>query len=347
MREQAPLISVCIISRGPGPLLNSCLKSLKDQQNPPPFEVLVGSRGTTEIVDDVRRFFPRAIVEVVAQSMPGGGRNSLIARADGELLLFIDDDVETHPELLQRLAHLAEELPDVGVFGGPNLTPYRSSPFQIIQGAVLGSIVTSGPVRRRYGEHPSSDADERSLILCNLAVRRSAMRPFQADLACAEENQLLLELESGGVKMHYDPSLVVYHERRDTPKGFSRQIYKYGYGRGQVLRRNPMSFRPAYLVPSATCVYVALTPALSMIGSWTLAPLAAYGLFVLAGGGKVAFSLKRFRAWAPAAGLIMLVHGCYGWGVLVGLTASTGSRPSRRTEAVIDADARAFETTEV
>ena len=347
MTDTAPLISVCIISRGAGPLLIGCLESLKVQQDPPPFEVLVGSRGTTEIVDDVRCFFPRAIVEEVAHSMPGGGRNSLTSRARGELLLFIDDDVETHPQLLARLAHLAYERPEVGVFGGPNLTPHGSSPFQIIQGAVLGSIVTSGPVRRRYGAHPSSDADERSLILCNLAVRRSAMRPFQADLACAEENQLLLELERCGVKMHYDPSLVVYHERRDTPEGFRRQVYKYGYGRGQVLRRNPKSFRPAYLVPSATCIYLALTPVLLLAGTWTLIPLATYCLFVLAGGAKVAASLRRISAWAPATGLIVLVHACYGWGVLVGLTASTRSRPSRRTEAVIDADARAFETMEV
>ena len=347
MTENAPLISVCIISRGRGPLLGACLQSLKSQQMAPSFEVLVGSKRKTEIEHDVRSFFPDATVEVVVHSLPGGGRNSLIEKARGELLLFIDDDVETHPYLLARLARLADDLPEVGVFGGPNLTPGGSSRFQIIQGAVLGSMVTSGPIRRRYGEHPSGAADERSLILCNLAVRRSTMRPFQTDLACAEENQLLLELENRGVKMHYDPALVVYHERRDTPKGFSRQIYKYGYGRGQVLRRNPKSTRPAYLVPSATLIYVVLSPALSMVGSWTLAPLAAYCLFVLAGGAKVAASLKHISAWATATGLIMLVHGCYGWGVLVGLTASTGSRSSRKTEAVIDAEARALETAEV
>lgn len=347
MTEKMPLISVCIISRGPGPLLRACLKSLQNQHNPPAFEVLVGSRRKTQIEDEVRSFFPDAIIDHAARALPGGGRNSLIARARGELLLFIDDDVEMHPDLLVRLARLAGELPEVGVFGGPNLTPRGSSRFQVIQGAVLGSIVTSGPVRRRYGQHPSGAADERSFILCNLAVRKSAVRPFEADLACAEENQMLLELERHGVNMHYDPKLVVFHERRETPRGFSRQVYKYGYGRGQVLRRNPKSFRWAYVVPSATCAYVALTPALSIAGSWTLAPLAAYCLFVLAGGAKVAYSLKRINAWAPATGLIVLVHGCYGVGVIAGLTAPSGPRPSRRTEAVIDADARAFKATDI
>jgi hypothetical protein len=310
--------------------------------------VLVGSRRKAQIEEEVRRHFPDAVVDDAARSLPGGGRNALIEKARGELLLFIDDDVEVHSELLARLARLAGELPGVGVFGGPNLTPRGSSRFQVIQGAVLGSIVTSGPIRRRYGKHPSGSVDERSLILCNLAVRRSTMRPFQVDLACAEENQMLLDLERHGVEMRYDPDLIVYHERRDTAKGFSRQIYKYGYGRGQVLRRNPRSFRLAYLVPSATCVYVAITPALSnVIGPWALAPLATYCIFVLAGGAKVAYSMRKIGAWAPATALIVLVHACYGVGVMAGLTARAGRRPSRRTTAVIDADARAFETTEI
>jgi GT2 family glycosyltransferase len=347
MTDKMPLISVCIISRGLGPLLTACLQSLTNQHNPPSFEVLVGSRRRSQIEAEVRSYFPDSIVDDAAQSLPGGGRNSLIEKARGELLLFIDDDVVVHPHLLENLARLAGELPEVGVFGGPNLTPGGSTRFQVIQGAVLGSIVTSGPIRRRYGKHPSGAADERSLILCNLAVRRSAMRPFQADLACAEENQMLLELERHGVQMRYDPDLVVYHERRDTLRGFSRQVYKYGYGRGQVLRRNPRSFRVAYLVPSATCIYVALTPALTFAGPWTLVPLAAYCLFVAAGGAKVAYSLKRIGTWAPATGLIVMVHACYGVGVMAGLTAAAGKGRSRRTTAVIDADAQAFEATDV
>jgi succinoglycan biosynthesis protein ExoA len=347
MTETMPLISVCIISRGLGPLLGACLGSLKNQHNPPAFEVLVASRRKSQIEQEVRSHFPESTVDDALQSLPGGGRNSLIEKARGELILFIDDDVEAHPNLLERLARLAGELPEVGVFGGPNLTPGGSTRFQVIQGAVLGSIVTSGPIRRRYGKHPSGPADERSLILCNLAVRRSAMRPFQADLACAEENQMLLELERHGVKMRYDPELVVYHERRDTPGGFCRQVYKYGYGRGQVMRRNPRSFRLAYVAPSATCIYVAVLPALSLAGSWTLAPLAAYCAVVAAGGAKVAYSLKRIGTWAPATGLIVMVHACYGVGVMAGLTASKGKRPSRRTASVIDADAQAFEPTDI
>ena len=347
MTDTVPLISVCIISRGLGPRLTACLQSLKNQHEPPAFEVLVGSRHKSQIEAEVRSHFPGSIVDDAAHALPGGGRNSLIERARGDLLLFIDDDVEAHPDLLARLARLAGSLPEVGVFGGPNLTPGGSSPFQVIQGAVLGSMVTSGPIRRRYGRHPSGTVDERSLILCNLAVRRGAMRPFEADLACAEENQMLLELERHGVKMLYDPDLVVYHERRDTARGFSRQIYKYGFGRGQVMRRNPRSLRLAYLVPSATCVYVALAPALFIAGSWTLAPLAAYCLVVAAGGAKVAYSLRRIGAWAPATGLIVMVHACYGVGVMAGLTAGVGNRPGRRTASVIDADAQAFETTDI
>ena len=77
------------------------------------------------------------------------------------------------------------------MFGGPNETPANSSRFQWVQGAVLASMIASGPVRRRYGSHPPAEADERWFILCNLAVRRTVMRRFDDALVCAEENALL------------------------------------------------------------------------------------------------------------------------------------------------------------
>ena len=191
---------------------------------------------------------------------PGAARNVLLDDARGEWLLFLDDDVTVRPDLLARLAALAEAHPDVDVFGGPNDSPEGSTRFQFVQGAAMASMAGAGPVRRRYGAHPAGPADERFFILCNLAVRRSAMRPFDPDLVCAEENALLSEMSRRGIAMHYDPELAVFHERRDTFSGFGRQMYKYGRGRGQLMVRTPATASPAYLVPSALLAYGALLP---------------------------------------------------------------------------------------
>ncbi|CAN5720883.1 hypothetical protein BH24ACT3_BH24ACT3_09100 [soil metagenome] len=113
-------------------------------------------------------------------------------------------------------------------------------------------------MRRRYCAHPAGPADERFFTLCNLAVRRAAMRSFSTDLVCAEENAVLSEMSSTGVRMHYDPARVAYHERRATWGGFARQMHKYGRGRGQLTRLAPTSLRPFHLAPSApspTCCW--------------------------------------------------------------------------------------------
>ena len=254
--DPRPFLSVCIVTGRRIPLLDACLASLQQQVDPPTFEVLVCSDGDEDVAAAVHARFPDASVCQVDRALPGAGRNLLVDEARGSLLLFLDDDVTVRADMLRRLADLAADHPEVGAFGGPNDSPADSTRFQFVQGAVMASIVGAGPVRRRYGAHPAGPADERFFILCNLAVRREVMLPFDTELVCAEENALLHELRREAVPMHFDPSLVVFHERRATVVGFGRQMHKYGRGRGQLMVRRPSTVQPAFLAPSALLVYL-------------------------------------------------------------------------------------------
>ena len=93
------------------------------------------------------------------------------------------------------------------MLGGPTLAPRGSSRFQVVQAAVLASLLATGPVRRRYGAHAAHPGDEASFTLCALAVRREVMVEFDERLVCAEENELLEGLRRDGVPMRYEPSL--------------------------------------------------------------------------------------------------------------------------------------------
>ena len=317
-----PRISICIITGRRLPQLDACLASLQRQESPPPFEVLVCSDGDVAVADTVHARFPDARVCFVEQALPGAGRNLLVDVAQGDLLLFLDDDVTVEVDLLARLARLADEHPEAGVFGGPNDSALDSTRFQFVQGAVLASIVGSGPVRRRYGAHPAGYADERFFVLCNLAVRRSVMVPFSHELVCAEENALLAEMSGRGVRMFYDPALVAYHERRPTVGGFVRQMHKYGYGRGQLLVRERRTFRPAFLAPTALLAYlVAATPLTLALGPAALLPLLGYGGAVGAEAARIAATLRRPLDAPMAAVLTVLLHVGYGVGVVRGVVA--------------------------
>jgi glycosyltransferase involved in cell wall biosynthesis len=309
---------VCIVSRRPD-LLAACLESLASQLDPPPFEVLVCATAPG-VHEAARNTFPGVHVASAPGARPGAGRNVLVSQARGDLLLFVDDDVVVRLDMLHRLVELAERHPDRAVFGGPNATPPRSSKFQHVQGAVLASIVTSGPVRRRYGEHPSAVGDERWFILCNLAIRREVMAQFPPDLVCAEENAVLGALAREGHTMLYDPALVVYHERRADWVGFAKQMHLYGRGRGQLMARDRDSVRVAYLLPTAACGYLVAVPVLAWLSPLFALPALAYSLAVAAAAIRVGSSVRRWRSIPLAAALILSVHLAYGSGVLRGLT---------------------------
>jgi succinoglycan biosynthesis protein ExoA len=319
--REPPKISICIVTGRRDAVLDACLRSLEQQEGAPPWELLVCAEGDPRVPDAVHDRLPEArVCSVDRGALPGAARNLLVEQARGDLLLFLDDDVTVAPDLLARLAAVAAAHPGCGVFGGPNDTPADSTRFQITQGAVLASIVGSGPVRRRYGAHPPGEADERFFILCNLAVRRDVMVAFPKELVCAEENAVLAELAHEHIRMFYDPELVVYHERRATLGGFARQMHKYGRGRGQLLAREPGTARPAYLVPSALLLYLVVTPLLAgLAGPVALLPLAAYLGAVGACAGWIAKTLRRAVDLPLAAWLILVLHACYGAGVLRGV----------------------------
>ena len=337
-----PSISICIVTGRRDAVLDACLASLQAQEDAPPWELLVCAEGDRAVHAAVARRFPEARVCFVDRANPGAARNLLVERAQGDVLLFLDDDVTVEPHLLARLHDLAAEHPECDVFGGPNDTPSHSTPFQVVQGAVLASIVGSGPVRRRYGQHPPGEADERFFILCNLAVRRAVMVAFDHDLVCAEENEMLAELAHRGARMHYDPLLVAYHERRGTYSGFARQMHKYGRGRGQVLRRRPSSTRAAYLAPTLLLLYVLALPALAWrLGPAALLPFGLYLAAVAACAGWIAKTLRRIGAAPLAAWLIVTVHACYGTGVARGALARRDAGPPPVADAQIDLPAAA------
>jgi succinoglycan biosynthesis protein ExoA len=335
VRVTPPLVTVCILAGHGLESLDACLRSLEAQERPPSFELIVGINGRQQETELILRRFPTARLVVKRPGNPGAARNALIHIARGDLLLFLDDDVTVAPDLLRRVAELDALHPEAAVFGGPNDTPQLSSRFQVVQGAVLGSLVGAGPVSRRYGARHPGPADERWFTLCNLAVRRAAMLPFADELVCAEENAMLAQLQARGEAMHYDPSLRVFHARRPTWKGFARQMFKYGHGRGQLLVRDRRTFRAAYLAPGLLVLYAAaLAVALptGLLGRrWPLAlvPLAVYLGGVLAGAARIAATLRRAHALPLAAALTVTVHVCYGLGVLRGLASRRARQASR------------------
>lgn len=231
--------------------------------------------------------------------------------------------------MLRRLDVLSTEHPACAVFGGPNTTPPGSSRFQTVQGEVLASMLGSGPVRRRYQSFRSGPADDRSLTLCNLAIRRKAMVLFNERLRCAEENAVLAELGRRRAAMHYDAGLTAYHERRASVRTFGAQMYKYGYGRGQLTVREPRTLRATFLPPVLLLAYVLSSfPMTAAFGPAVVVPGILYGFAVMVASTRIGLKVRHAVAAPLAAALFVELHLAYGAGIVVGVAAEWAGRRS-------------------
>jgi len=314
-----PELSIIVVTRGRSLLLARMLRSLGRAEEVDGVQLLVGLdgwEGREDVERAAARWVPGAETEVVEleKGTPAANRNALVARATGRSVVFLDDDVEVARGFV-RAARRAVAQDGVVVAGGPNLTPPRSAAFEHVCGRVLASAVGAGPVRHRYRLGEAGEADERSLTLCNLVIRRDALgeAPFDPELRCAEENELLLRLARRGAAMVSSPDLVVWHHRRERMSLHGRQMTKYGFGRGQLLVRAFYAKQTTYAVPALALPVLAAGLAFAPMAA--LVVLCLYAAVIVAAG----LRLGGLRRGPLATALIGCTHGAYALGIIAGV----------------------------
>lgn len=292
------------------------------------FEIIAGVNGvdpeTKSVLKKLQAENPDVslrMFEFERQLTPGACRNHLIIQAKGEWIYFLDDDAYVDSDFFIKWKSCGLK-DQCAAIGGPNLNPPEANMFQRAASQALASPFATYFSSARYV--PSGEArlcSESSLILCNLFVKREVLdqEPFLETLFCAEENWLLQNLKKKGFMLGYDPSLSVWHERRPDLRSFIKQVFKYGYGRGQIFRRRSWGLRPAHVLPTLCVVYTfALVVGVVFTGSlpsvWILAPFLLYAALCLI------FAINSDRKhFVVTAILFPVIHVNYGLGFLWGI----------------------------
>ena len=330
--EAAPLTVIIPTHKRLGDL-GKCLASIVTPDLPANAEMVVVCNGsdpeTESFLDQFAAREPRLIVMRLEQQQPGAARNAALDRAHGEIIFFLDDDVTVTPGFFSRAMRLFAERPELDVLGGPNLTPPGSGRFEQCVGRVLASPFGSAMTRHRFrGAGRLRPADDRSLILCNLIVRKRALEgleaPFRNHMISNEENVLLAELAFRRKVMLHDPDLIVYHSRRPNLRGFFRQVFRYGQGRWQNTQALPSSLSPFFLAPVLFLLYLLSMP---MVRSPLYAvPLLVYVALVLLFARLETIELGDRRAFPTLLILFPCCHLGYAMGFSWQLVRSLSSR---------------------
>lgn len=216
-------------------------------------------------------------------------KRDLAARAaKGEILAFVDDDVEpTNYWLAALVAGFRDK--DVVAVGGPGVTPPTAKWRESASGWFSASPIGSGGFSYRFLPQASRYVDDYPSM--NLAVRKAdfwKVGGFDSAYWPGEDTKLCLDLVNKlGKKILYEPTALVYHHRRRLWVPHLLQHGNFGIHRGYFARVLPQtSARLVYFMPSGLVLMTIFFITGIIIGNkWTMVGtgcfLLSYGLAVI------------------------------------------------------------------
>jgi GT2 family glycosyltransferase len=236
-----PSASIVIPTRARLDYLEVALSSIAPQAAELRVEVLVVDDGGPSVA--ARELVERLGARYEPHARPLGlnvARNTGVARSDGELVVFVDDDVRVCDGWLAALLDAAREYPEVEVFTGP----------------IRARLEGGGRGSHSWGSHScgrerppittlelgDDDTDAPYAWGANMAIRRAALErvgAFDVSLEHGGDEQEWQErLRAGtpGARALYVGRAAVEHRRVGADAGL-RSLSRAGYTRGRAARR--------------------------------------------------------------------------------------------------------------
>jgi GT2 family glycosyltransferase len=226
--------SIVIPTRGRPAYLEVALSSIVPQARAVGAEVLVidDAGASHEAREQARRLGARYEPHERELGL-NVARNTGVERSDGELVIFVDDDVEASPGWLQALLTAAREHPDADVLAGRIRPRLEGRPPHTC--GREGPPITTLDLGQR-------DTEARYAWGANMAIRRDALvrvGAFDATLEHGgdeQEWQDRLRAREPGARVLYVARAAVDH-RRTGPDARLRALARTAYARGRAARR--------------------------------------------------------------------------------------------------------------
>lgn len=222
-----PFVSIAICTLNGGATLRECMDSLFEL-NYPHYEVILVSDGSTDNTVAIAEEYDCKIIATENRGL-SSARNTAWQAAEGELVVYIDDDAYPDPEWLTYLALVFLET-DYAAVGGPNIPP----PDDGLVAACV-SNAPGGPIHVLL-----SDEEAEHIPGCNMAFRKSVLEEIGGFdplfRVAGDDVDVCWRIQEAGYKIGFSPTAVVWHHRRNKVKSYYRQ--QKGYGKAEALLEN-------------------------------------------------------------------------------------------------------------
>ena len=203
------------------------------------FEIIVSDQNTDNRVADILEAIQDDWAGRLTHLRSSGGlsaaRNLGLTIAKGEIVTFPDDDCVYPPQLLENVTAFFDKQPDYGYLMGRSI-------FDDGKDASSRHMKEASPIRRF--------SIYKQCVEFAFFIRRSGLgdlkfdenlgvgsrTPWQAD----EGPDMMLNLETRGVRGYYDPGFAVWHPRKivDYDQATIDCCYRYACGSGYFLRKH-------------------------------------------------------------------------------------------------------------
>jgi GT2 family glycosyltransferase len=266
--------------------LKQVLAAFEQQQYPrDQFSIIVVSDGSTDGTDEYKRNIVSPLeIKFISQKNagPAAARNNGIANADGEYILFIDDDVIPTPTLIAEHMRRHAEQENIVVLG-PMLTPndFHLSPWVAWEQAMLEKQYR--PMRKGEWE-----ATPRQFYTGNTSLARKflvTVGGFDERFRRAEDVELAYRLQSHGVSFAFTPEAIGYHYAERSFRSWLETPYAYGRndvifmheGQGWIKGMIGIEFRQRNLLTQGMIHLCLDRPRLNKIMPYILTSIASIG----------------------------------------------------------------------
>ncbi|PZV21666.1 MAG: glycosyl transferase [Leptolyngbya sp.] len=208
--------------------LASCLLSLTRLSYPRDrFEVIVVDDGSAQSMAPTVEPFESALTLTLLRQVnsgPAQARNAGAARAQGQYLVFTDDDCQPHPHWLNAIATELEQQPQALV-GGHTLNALPSNMFSTASQLLIDYLYDYYNSRRQ----PSFFASN-NFALSSEQFRQLGGFDTTFPLAAGEDREFCDRWLQQGLPMAYAPEARVDHSHHLSLRRFWRQHFNYGRG---------------------------------------------------------------------------------------------------------------------
>lgn len=288
----------------------------------------VGPGRKVEIVESLKKGnFSSNDYEVIIEEglNPSLNRNRGIRKAKADIIAILDDDAYAHQDLLKNAYGFFLKYRDVDIVGGPQLSPKNEKFFARVSGYAITSFFGAYKMSARYNKSKLNlNADEKMLTSANMFIRKKVFNSidgFDSRLYPGEDPEFLIRAKRSGVKIAYNPNLIIYHKRRPTLKSFIVQFYKYGKVRPITSKIIGHGISPLFFIPTLFTLYLILLIPLSFLSVFFMIPVLVYIAFCVIFSFIDSVKNNSFFSFFILPFLYPIIHISYGVGLVAGIIA--------------------------